>query len=30
MKNYWGKTALEIAERKEDQDAIALLQQYAT
>ena len=30
LENYWGKTALEIAERKEDQEAIALLKQYAT
>lgn len=30
LKNYWGKTALEIAERKENKDYIALLEQYAT
>lgn len=30
LRNYWGKTALEIAEQKEDKDAIALLEQQAT
>ena len=30
LKNYWGSTALEIAEKREDQDAIAVLKQYTT
>ena len=30
LKNYWGKTALEIAEQNEDEDSIALFQQYVT
>lgn len=30
MKNYWGSTALEIAEKREDQGAIAVLKQYTT
>ncbi|NWO06818.1 MAG: ankyrin repeat domain-containing protein [Alteromonadaceae bacterium] len=30
LKNYWGSTALEIAEKKGDQEAIAVLEQYTT
>lgn len=30
LKNYWGSTALEIAEKGEDQEAIAVLRQYTT
>ena len=30
LKNYWGSTALEIAEKRVDQEAIAVLKQYTT
>jgi ankyrin repeat protein len=30
LKNYWGSTALEIAEKREGHEAIAVLKQYST
>lgn len=30
LKNYWGSTALEIAEKREDQGATAVLKRYTT